>query len=48
MLCCKKQNKIHKKQKFGALDIIESQSKEIWLVSFIAFVDIIVQVSLTS
>ena len=40
-------NKIHKKQTFGALDIIESQSKKIWLVSYVTCVDIIAQVSLT-
>ena len=36
-----------KKQKCGALDIVESQRKEIWLVSYVACVDIIAQVSLT-
>ena len=34
-------NKIYKKQKFGTLDIIESQSKEMWLVSYVTCVDII-------
>ena len=37
-------NKIHKIQKFSALDIVESQSKEMWSL---ACVDIIAQVSLT-
>ena len=33
--------KIHKKQKFNVLDIVESQSKEMWLVSYVTCVDII-------
>ena len=37
-------NKIHKIQKCSALDIVESQSKEMWSVTC---VDIIAQVSLT-
>ena len=37
-------NKIHKIQKFSALDIVELQSKEMWSVTC---VDIIAQVSLT-
>ena len=39
-------NKIHK-QKFGALDIVESQSKEIWSVSYVTCVNIVAQVFLT-
>ena len=40
-------NKIHKNQKFSALEIVESRSKEMWSVSYVTCVDIIVQVSLT-
>ena len=40
-------NKIHKKQKFGALDVVESQSKEMWFSSYVVSVEIITQVSLT-
>ena len=40
-------NKIHKKQKFSANDIVESGSKEIWSVSYVPCVDTIAQVSLT-
>ena len=40
-------NGIHKKQKFGALDIVESQSKEMWFSSYVVSVEIITQVSLT-
>ena len=40
-------NKIHKTPKFGALDIIETQSKELWSVSYVTCVGIIAQVSLT-
>ena len=36
-------NKIHNKQKLGALDIAESQSKELWSVSYVTCVDIIAQ-----
>ena len=32
-------NKIHKKQKFSAFDIVESQSKEMWLVSYVTCID---------
>ena len=39
-------NKIHKKQKFCARDIVESQRKEMWSVSYVTCVDIIAQVSL--
>ena len=39
-------NKIHKKQKFSALDIVESRVKT-WSVSHVPCVDIIGQVSLT-
>ena len=39
-------NKVYKKQKFGALNILESQSKEMWSVSYVTGVDIIAQVSL--
>ena len=38
---------IHKKQKFCALDILESLNKEMWLVSYTPCVEIITQVSLT-
>ena len=41
-------DKIHKKQKFSALGIAESQSKEMWLISYLTSVDITAQVSLTS
>ena len=40
-------NKIHKKQKSSAFNIVESWSKEMWLVSYVTFIDIIAQVSLT-
>ena len=40
-------NKIHKNQKFSALEIVESRSKEMWSVSYVFCVDIIIQVSLT-
>ena len=40
-------NKIHKKQKLSAFDIVESQSKEMWSISYVTCVDIIAQVSLT-
>ena len=40
-------NKIHKKQKIIAFDIVESWSKEMWLVSYGTYIDIIAQVSLT-
>ena len=42
-------NKIHKKQKFSAHDIVESWSKDMWsiLISCVACVDIIAQISLT-
>ena len=40
-------NKIHKKQKFSAFNIVESWSKEMWLVSYVTCIDIIAQVSLT-
>ena len=40
-------NKIHKKQKFSALGIVESQSKEMWSASYVTCVDIIAPVSLT-
>ena len=40
-------DKIHKKQKFSALGIAESQSKEMWLISYATCVDIIAQVFLT-
>ena len=39
-------NKIRKKQKIGALDIVESQTKRMWCVSYVTCVDIIAQVSL--
>ena len=32
---------MHEKQKFNVLDIVESQSKEMWLVSYVTCVDII-------
>ena len=38
-------DKIHKKQKFSALDIVESWSKEMLLISYVTCVDIIAQVS---
>ena len=38
---------MHKKQKFSALDIAESRSNEMWPISYVTFVDIIAQVSLT-
>ena len=34
-------------QKFSALDIVESLSKEMWSISYIVCIDIIAQVSLT-
>ena len=40
-------NKIHKKWKFSALDIVELQSKEMWLVSYVTGIDLIAHVSLT-
>ena len=40
-------NKTHKKQKFSALDIVESQSKEMWSVSYVTCADILILVSLT-
>ena len=40
-------DKIHKKQKFSALGIAESQSKEMWLISYAICVDRVAQVSLT-
>ena len=40
-------NKIHKKQKFIAFDIVESWSKEMWLVSYGTYINITAQVSLT-
>ena len=39
--------KMHKKQKFSALAIVEYRSKEKWSNSYVTFVDIIAQVSLT-
>ena len=38
---------MHKKQKFSAFDIVESQSKEMWSVSYVIYTDIVAQVSLT-
>ena len=38
---------MHEIQKFSALTIVESQSKEMWSVSNVTCVDIIAQVSLT-
>ena len=38
---------MHKKQKFSAFDIVESQSKEMWSVPYVIYTDIIAQVSLT-
>ena len=35
-------NKTHKKQKFSALDIVESQSKEMWSVSYVTCADILI------
>ena len=40
-------DRIHKKQKFSTLDIVESRSKEMWSISYALFVDIIAPVSLT-
>ena len=40
-------NKIRKNKKFSALDIVERQSTEMWSVSYVTCVDIIVQVFLT-
>ena len=34
-------SKIDKKQKFGALGIVESHSKELWSLSYVTYVDII-------
>ena len=42
-----KSKKIHKKQKSSAIDIVEPQSKEMWSVSYVTFIDLIAQVSLT-
>ena len=39
--------KMHKKQKFSALAIVEYWSKEMWSNSYVTFVDILAQVSLT-
>ena len=39
-------NKIHKKQKFSAFDIVEPQSKEMRLAWYITCIDLIAQVSL--
>ena len=36
-----------KKQKFSAFDIVESWNKKMWLVSYVTFIDLIAQVSLT-
>ena len=36
-----------KKQKFSAIDIVEYRSKEMWSISYVTFVDIKAQVSLT-
>ena len=38
---------MHKKQKFSAFDIVESQSKEMWSVPYVIYTDIVAQVSLT-
>ena len=38
---------MHKKQKFSAFDIVESWSKEMWLVSYVTCIDHIAQVSLS-
>ena len=40
-------DKIHKKQKFSALDIVESCSKEMWSISYVTCVEKMAQVSLT-
>ena len=40
-------NKTRKTQKFSALDIVESQSKEMWSVSYVTCADILILVSLT-
>ena len=41
-------NKIDKKkQNFSEFDIVESQSKEMWLVSYVAYIYITAEVSLT-
>ena len=40
-------NKIHKKLKFSAFDIVELRSKEMWLVSYVTCIDLMAQVSLT-
>ena len=39
--------KIHKKQTFSAFDVVESWSKEMWLVSYVHCIDKIAQVPLT-
>ena len=39
--------KMHKKQKFSALAIVEYLSKEMWSNSYVTFVDITAQASLT-
>ena len=40
-------NKILKKQKFSLSAIVESQSKEMWSVSYVTCIDIVAEVSLT-
>ena len=39
--------KVHKKQKFSALDNVESRSKEIFSVSYVTSFEMIVRVSLS-
>ena len=40
-------NKIHKKQKFSASDMVELWSKEMWLTSYLTYIDHIAQVYLS-
>ena len=42
-----KYKKIKNKKKISALDIVESQNKKMWSVTYVTCVDIIAQVSLT-
>ena len=38
---------MHQKQRFSALDIVESQSKEMWLVSYVTCIEIMREVPVT-